>query len=243
VTLNLATNSNKILSLMPGVTSVSAGTNLQHRVGYPVGSWFTKKVVSAEFDSTTGQAINILCDDGKGGSMACAGAPSVFIGRTTPSFEGGFSTTLTLWNRLRLYGLLDFKTGYRKLDGTTRVRCTFFGQVCRENFFPLEFDPKRIAGIQSNRSLVDFLISDARFMKLREVSVVYTLPDAWATAMRASQATVSLAGRNLHTWTGYTGLDPEAMFLGGSRGGNFSQWEQADLPQLTQWIVTVNLAY
>jgi len=243
VTLNLATNSNKILSLMPGVTSVSAGTNLQHHVGYPVGSWFTKKVVSAQFDSLTGQAINILCDDGNGGSMACASAPSVFIGRTTPSFEGGFSTTLTLWNRLRLYGLLDFKTGYRKLDGTTRVRCTFFGQVCRENFFPLEFDPKRIAGIQSNRSLVDFLISDARFMKLREVSVVYTLPDAWATAIRASQATISLAGRNLHTWTGYTGLDPEAMFLGGSRGGNFSQWEQADLPQLTQWIVTVNLAY
>jgi TonB-linked SusC/RagA family outer membrane protein len=243
VALNIGTNSNKILSLMPGVTSVSAGTNLQHRVGYPVGSWFTKKVVSAQFDSATGQAINILCDDGNGGSMACATAPAVFIGRTTPSFEGGFSTTLTLWNRLRLYGLLDFKTGYRKLDGTTRVRCTFFGQVCRENFFPLEFDPKRIAGIQSNRSLVDFLISDARFLKLREVSVVYTLPDAWATAIRASQATVSLAGRNLHTWTGYTGLDPEAMFLGGSRGGNFSQWEQADLPQLTQWIVTVNLAY
>src|SRR5205823_15034980 len=100
--------------LMPGVTSVSAGTNLQHRVGDPVGSWFTKKVVSAQFDPLTGKAINILCDDGKGGSMACAAAPSVFMGRTTPSFEGGFSTTLTLWNRLRLYGLLDFKTGYRK---------------------------------------------------------------------------------------------------------------------------------
>jgi TonB-linked SusC/RagA family outer membrane protein len=242
MTLNLATNGNKILSLGPGETFVVAGTNLQHRVGYPVGSWFTKKVVSAQFDST-GKAINILCDNGTGGSMACANAPAVYIGRTTPSFEGGFSSTVTLWNRLRVYGLLDFKTGYRKLDGTTRVRCTFFGQVCRENFFPLEFDPKRIAGIQSNRSLIDFLIADASFMKLREVSVVYTLPDAWANAMRASQATLSLAGRNLHTWTGYTGLDPEAMFLGGSRGGNFSQWEQADLPQLTQWIVTVNLAY
>ena len=243
MTLNLATNSNKILSLMPGVTFVTAGTNLQHRVGYPVGSWFTKKVVSAQFDSATGRAINILCDDGNGGSIACANAPAVYIGRTTPSFEGGFSSTVTLWNRLRVYGLLDFKTGYRKLNGTTRVRCTFFGQVCRENFFPLEFDPKRIAGIQSNRSLIDFLIEDASFMKLREVSLVYTLPDAWATAIRASRATVSLAGRNLHSWTGYSGLDPEAMFLGGSRGGNFSQWEQADLPQLTQWIVTVNLAY
>ena len=90
------------------------------------------------------------------------------------------------------------------------------------------------AGVQAHPEVIE---------KLRDVSVVYTLPDAWATALRASQATVSLAGRNLHTWTGYTGLDPEAMFLGGSRGGNFSQWEQADLPQLTQWIVTVNLAF
>src|SRR5438132_8030221 len=49
-------------------------------------------------------------DDGKGGTMACASAPAVYIGRTTPSFEGGFSTTLTLWNRLRLYGLLDFRS-------------------------------------------------------------------------------------------------------------------------------------
>src|SRR5207248_10023762 len=134
------------------------------------------------------QAVNILGADGQAGAMACASARVVDIGRAAPGFEGGVSTTLTLWSRLRVYGLLDFKTGYRKLDGTTRVRCTFFGQVCRENFYPLEFDPKRIAGIQSNRSLVDFLIDDAKFMKLREVSVVYTLPDAWANAMRASQA-------------------------------------------------------
>ena len=33
------------------------------------------------------------------------------------------------------------------------------------------------------------------------------------------------------------------MFLGGTRGGNFSAWEQADVPQLMQWVVTVNLSY
>ena len=61
--------------------------------------------------------------------------------------------------------------------------------------------------------------------------------------MGANRASVSLAGRNLYTWTRYPGLEPEAMFLGGSRGGNFSAWEQADLPQLAQWIVTVSVGY
>src|SRR5216117_3955463 len=51
LTFNVATNSNKILSLLPGVTSVSPGTFLQHHVGYPVGSWFARRVVSAERDA------------------------------------------------------------------------------------------------------------------------------------------------------------------------------------------------
>jgi hypothetical protein len=80
-------------------------------------------------------------------------------------------------------------------------------------------------------------------MKLREVSANYALPDRWASAIGASRASVSLSGRNLHTWTRYGGLEPEAMFLGGTRGGNFSAWEQTDLPQLTQWVVTVNVDY
>ena len=240
LTFNVATNSNKILSLLPGVTSVSPGTFLQHHVGYPVGSWFARRVVSAELDAV-GNPINVLCDDGNGGTVACGSAPNVYLGRTLPSVEGGFSPTLTLWGRVRLFGLLDFKTGYKKLDGNTRVRCTIFIR-CLENFRPLEGDPIRVAEIRLG-GIPDFYINDASFLKLREVSVSYTLPNTWTRAMGANRASVSLAGRNLYTWTRYPGLEPEAMFLGGSRGGNFSAWEQADLPQLAQWIVTVSVGY
>jgi len=76
LTFNVATNSNKILSLLPGVTSVSPGTFLQHHVGYPVGSWFARRVVSAELDAM-GNPINVLCDDGNGGTTACGSAPNV----------------------------------------------------------------------------------------------------------------------------------------------------------------------
>lgn len=271
-TLGVSTNNNKILDLDPANPDpnefASVGTYLRHQVGYPVGSWFEQRVVSAAFD-TLGIATNVMCDDGRGGAMLCRGldgvfgpgptgliddAPDVYLGRTAPNFEGAFATTVTLHRRLRLYALLDFKRGYRKIDGNTRVRCTFFGGRCRENFYPMEFDPTRIAGIQSTNAqptspqaqgtnLVDFLIDDAGFTKLREVSVTYTLPDAWARAFRASNATVSLAGRNLHTWTKYGGLESEAMFLGGTRGGDFSAWEQTLVPQLGSWVFTVNLAF
>ena len=239
---NLATNNNKILGLLPGFSSVSAGTFLEHRVGYPVGSWFAKRVVSAAFDANRNatDTTNVKCDDGNGGAVPCYRAPTVYLGRTIPNFEGAFITTITLGNRLRLGGLLDFKTGYKKLDGNTRIRCTLFIR-CPEDFAPFRSDPIRVAEIQAG--IPDFYINDASFLKLREVSVSYTLPEVWAQAIGASRALVSLAGRNLYTWTRYPGLEPEAMFLGGSRGGNFSAWEQADLPQLAQWVMTVNVSY
>jgi hypothetical protein len=150
---------------------------------------------------------------------------------------------VTVNRRIRVYALVDFKSGFRKLDGNTRVRCAFFGGRCQENFYPAEFAPERIAAIRSSNNLVDYLIDDAKFAKLREVSVAYTLPDTWAQALRASRASVQLAGRNLYTWTAFGGLEPEAYFLGGSRGGGFSLWEQTTLPQLTQWVLTVNLGF
>lgn len=249
LTLTLATNDNEVVSLGPGFDTlpsnrqwVTAAQYLRHQVGYPVGSWFEKRIVSAQLNAN-GTATNVMCDDGAGGAVACASAPQVFLGRTTPDLEGAVSNTFTLWKNFRLFALVDFKRGYHKLDGNTRVRCAFFGGRCRENVFPREFDSKRIAGIQSSGTLVDYLFDDASFTKLREVSATYTLPAEWAGYARATSASISLAGRNLYTWTGYNGLEPEAFFLGGSRGGSHSLWEQTTLPQLAQWVVSVNLGF
>ena len=75
------------------------------------------------------------------------------------------------------------------------------------------------------------------------MSATYTLPPQWAAYARAGNASISVAGRNLHTWTNFGGLEPEAFFLGGTRGGNHAIWEQTTLPQLTQWVVSVNLGF
>ena len=214
----------------------------RHQVGYPVGSVFNKKIVSATINAA-GNPENVMCDDGKGGSVACASAPFVFLGRTTPKIEGSFSNTLTLMRSIRLSALLDFKRNYLVVDGSQRFRCTI-NRRCREWYYPQEYDPKLIASLKGGLdALPDGYMNDASYTKLREVSVQYTLPQRLSSFGRFSRAVIGLAGRNLHTWTDFPGLDPESFFLGGSRGGAFSLFSQTTNPQATQWVVNLNLSW
>jgi TonB-linked SusC/RagA family outer membrane protein len=232
-----------------------AGTAIKHQIGYPIGAYFEQRVLSAGFltaaDSThLIDPTTVMCDDGAGGAMLCAGpdleygnaddAPELFLGRSLPNIEGSVSTTVTLWKNLRVYALVDFKHGFSKLDGNVRSRCQIFGR-CRENFYPNEFDTRRIAGLQSNGNLIDYYINDSGYTKFRELSFSYTLPRISTRWANFDRAVVTLSGRNLATWTDYPGLEPEAFFLGGSRGGNFGQFEQTTNPQLRQWLLGLNL--
>jgi TonB-linked SusC/RagA family outer membrane protein len=245
-TVGIATNDNEVIDLgLADTDFVSAGGFTQHREGFPVGSWFSRRLVDAEFDSDARLiAGSEICDDGQGGTIGCADAPTVFLGRPTPDLEGSFSSTLTLFNNLRFYGLIDFKQGYHKLDGNKRVRCILFRR-CRENFFPEEFldDPAWLAQTQRGGAFVDGLINDAGFAKLREVSASYTLPSQWGGRLGAERVQLTVSGRNLFTWTDYDGIEPEASFLGGGRGGGSAQWEQNVTPQLAQFIASVNVSF
>jgi TonB-dependent SusC/RagA subfamily outer membrane receptor len=247
LTLNLATNHNEVVDLgIAGLDTVQAGTYIRHVEGYPVGAWWEKRLVDAQFNPATGKLIagSEMCDDGNGGTVACTAAPQLFLGRPTPSREGAFMPALTLFNRLRLAGMVDFKNGYHKLDGNLRVRCILFLR-CRENFYPAEYldDPAWLAQTQRGGTYVNSLIQDASFTRLRELSATYTLPGSWASRFGAGRASISVAGRNLYTWTDYTGMEPEASFLGGSRGGGSAQWEQNVTPQLAQFVTTINLSF
>jgi hypothetical protein len=57
-------------------------------------------------------------------------------------------------------------------------------------------------------------IEDADFWKLREVSITFTAPGEWARRMGTQQLRLTLAGRNLKTWTDYSGFDPEVNQFG-----------------------------
>lgn len=264
--LNLATNSNEVVNLGGvdrgyGYVEVPASIVRQRHVpGFPAGSWFTRVVLSAEVDPD-GTAHNLMCDGGTGPRLPdgtgtrpggtpvpCDAAPFLYAGRPFPALEGSFQLQLSLAGRLRLHALVDFRSGHRKLDLNLAIRCQQ-AQICRENFFPLEYDPRFIAAmLHPEINSWRWAIRDASFARLRELSASYTLPGHWAGRIGASRAVLSIAGRNLHSWSRHDWLDPEAEFVQGPGpvGGDrvpFNRQQLAHAPQLAQIITTVSLTF
>jgi len=58
-------------------------------------------------------------------------------------------------------------------------------------------------------------IEDGGFVKLREIAVAYTLNQPWVRTIFGFDAIdVRVSGRNLKTWTKYSGVDPETSLFG-----------------------------
>jgi TonB-dependent SusC/RagA subfamily outer membrane receptor len=69
---------------------------------------------------------------------------------------------------------------------------------------------------QARRSIFEEYIEDGTWTKLRELSVTWTVPPTVGRFLRSQSTQISLIGRNLKTWTDYTGWDPETN-VGGQR--------------------------
>lgn len=62
----------------------------------------------------------------------------------------------------------------------------------------------------------DAIYVDASFIRLKNVSISYSLPSSWLSKFRISQLLVYLRGQNLLTITSFPGSDPENDVLGSS---------------------------
>ena len=94
-------------------------------------------------------------------------------------------------------------------------------------------------GTTFNGNDEDF-IEDAGFIRLREVSLQYTLDQAWVRrSLGFSSVDLRVAGRNLLTSTDYTGLDPETN-LGQAESVRRGQ-DYFNMPQSRSFVFTVTL--
>jgi hypothetical protein len=78
------------------------------------------------------------------------------------------------------------------------------------------------------------------FIKLRELSLTFELPDHWARRFRASRMSLTLAGRNLWTITDYTGVDPEVNAFGQD---NFASSDFESQAQVRYWTARLNVGF
>lgn len=162
------------------------------------------------------------------------------IANPTPRWLGSFRTSLRVGTNLRFSTLIDVRKGGDVWNGTKGALYTFGTHADTRirgdsvaygvNYFTKRYP--RVAGPGArDKFVVDEnwwldqgggfgdvaaqFIEDGGFVKLRELGVTYTLDQSWVRSMNLSSIDLRVAGRNLKTWTKYTGLDPEAN-LGGA---------------------------
>jgi hypothetical protein len=83
-------------------------------------------------------------------------------------------------------------------------------------------------------------IEPATFWKLREVSLTLLAPQSIAHRAGASALSLTVAGRNLATWTKYKGFDPE---LNENATGNFSADDFLTLPPLRVYTLRIDVTW
>lgn len=241
---NFSTAQNKIISLggLPSLVTAAGAANV---VGQPIQAWFSRRFASATQDPTTGKVTNVMCDGGPGQpAVACSAAPFQYIGTPVPTHMGSIGNTVTLWGRLRLYALVDWKGGNKVYNINELDRCTGAIGVglCDINYNPKNYSAARVAEasvpVGYSQNVRDQYFQDGSFVKLRELSATYTLPDNFLPGVRHSSFTV--AGRELGLWTNYRGPDPEVSL---SNASSIGGGDQGLIPPLSRLTATLNLTF
>jgi TonB-linked SusC/RagA family outer membrane protein len=138
----------------------------------------------------------------------------VRIGRALPDFQLSFSSNFR-YRGLTLYALFDSQVGGEIYNQTRQwpYRDQMHGDIDQRGKPEAEKKPnsyyQRLYNVNSSSS---HFVEDGTYVKLRELAVRYSFDHAalqpvFGDAINRIQ--FSLIGRNLLTWTNYTGFDPE----------------------------------
>jgi TonB-linked SusC/RagA family outer membrane protein len=161
--------------------------------------------------------------------------PAIKKGDASPNFMMGFSNELS-WKSLRLSTLFDWQNGGNLVNVTKNVFDAFA--------LAPDVPDGGLARIDLNdtQGFAQY-IEDASFVKLREVSLGYELPRSWLArfAGRARSVRLELSGRNLYTWTRYTGADPEVSNFGNQQISRFI--DLAPFPPSRSIFFTVDVGF
>jgi TonB-linked SusC/RagA family outer membrane protein len=183
-----------------------------------------------------------------------------FIGNQLPTFQTTFTNTFTLFGNLRLYALLEAKTGYYvynvNQENRERARQNAANVVLPADQGGLSSEERirrlgpyitETTGLNPGISNVkDPYMQKADHLRLREVSATFTLPTSLTRRARADGASITVGGRNLGLWKrDYEGDDPDVLGLGTTSSG-VNQLFNADVfttPPNRRWIVRLNLQF
>ena len=248
--LNGTRQANKLIDLGKGIDPIRFNDSHQRQQdGYPLGGYWQVPIKSYADLNGDGYISRVNCPTNNGtanpqiaNGPACEvqlGDTAVYLGSPFPASELSITPTLTLYKVVTVRALFDHRGGQKLLNLNGHFRCVSFA-ICPEangKNQPLDEQAAYVAGLMGTDA---GYIEDASFTKLREVSIGIGVPQRYVSRFGFANATLTFAGRNLHTWTKYKGLDPEINENGGA---NFSTDEFLSQPHVRYYTVRLDLGW
>lgn len=135
------------------------------------------------------------------------------IGSTQPDFQLGASGNFNYKN-FGVFMVWDWAQGGEVYNYTRQLLYNRNTHRDLETYTQDGFDPQyllAIDGLYNGSEAISHFVEDASYLKLRELSVSYTLTNETLGALGEylRDVKISVVGRNLLTFTEYTGYDPE----------------------------------
>jgi TonB-linked SusC/RagA family outer membrane protein len=213
--LNITVNRNEVTSLYQNqqvLSGVNSRTTSIATVGEPLGSFYMLKFTGV--DPATGNAIfDDLDDDGSIGD-----SDRQIVGNPHPDYFGGLGNDLS-FRGFDLRAFVEFSQGGEVFNMTRLYMddggCSYDNkstEVLRRWQQPGDITdvPRMSFRCRSGADEISSrFIEDASYVRIQEITLGYRLPQRWAGAANMSNARVFVSGRNLHTFTDYTGYSPD----------------------------------
>jgi TonB-dependent starch-binding outer membrane protein SusC len=251
--INASINRNKVLSIGNGAQRYISG-NYVIEVGQPLGIFYGNVINGilqshevAEKGKFTGNAApnpgDRLYKDINGDGTFTTAADRAIIGSAQPDIIYGISNDF-VWEGFDLSVLFQGSYGNKILNSNRQTLELFTGQ---QNASATALDRWTLTNLSNTipRAKLDpapvfsdRFIEDGSFVRLKTLTVGYTVPKKLLQRIKLSNLRFYVIGQNLFTWTKYPGFDPEV-----TSGSNVSPGTDAGIYPISKVVnagVTIN---
>jgi TonB-linked SusC/RagA family outer membrane protein len=224
---------------------VSPDLTLRYAAGNPLLSYYSSKILS----------VNTA-----GGYATVTNQP-VYDGPQFPTFQANVGSTVTLFQVVRLYGLLSTQRG-GKIANVTQLIQDLIGVSKQVNlagkpggYTPTQmierFGPfKTQSGQTVAAPVLDAYVQRTDFTRFSELSAALILPPRLARMMHGSTASLTFGVKNLALWkaSDYQGWDPEVLSatantFGSASSSQLASFEEFTVPPPRRFFVRLNLGF
>jgi TonB-linked SusC/RagA family outer membrane protein len=223
-------NKNRLVSLAPGVKPFG-GFGYQNAPGQPLFANYWPTMTGYDDKNDNG-----VIEPGE----VTITSVSVFGGPSVPTRTISLNNSVGLLrDKVRLGGLLDYRGGNVMHQISDGFACALGPNNCRATHDPKAPLKDQARALIAGQALGAYW-EKGDFLRLREISAAFEVPQRFASYARARSASLVFSGRNIWIWTKeFSGADPESQ----TQAQDATPYSFVVLAQPRAFLLRVNLGY